>query len=312
MEKIPVIIDTDPGSDDIFAIFLANSSSRLDIRGLSVVAGNMRAELTFENGLAINEFAGINTKVAFGARGPMCIEQRVGSFLHGDRGLGKFDIPRPKGSALMQPSWDFIHDEAVTCKGELVVIALGPLTNLAAVILKYPDSRALIKEIVMMGGSADYGNRSAYAEFNIWADPHSARIVFESGIPIRMLGLNVTNRSAIPFGRMGELYKVKSRISRAVEEVFCFYEEYFRKMNIPGIVIHDAVAVAAAIDPSMFRWMEASVKVETQGSLEDGRTLVYHGDGDRVLIGMDIDMDRYIGLCMDMMAYYQKEEQIGV
>lgn len=113
MEKIPVIIDTDPGSDDIFAIFLANSSSRLDIRGLSVVAGNMKAELTFENGLAINEFAGINTKVAFGAEGPMCIDQRVGSFLHGDRGLGKFDIPSPSGSALKQPSWDFIHDEAV-------------------------------------------------------------------------------------------------------------------------------------------------------------------------------------------------------
>ena len=98
MEKIPVIIDTDPGSDDIFAIFLANSS-RLDIRGLSVVAGNMKAELTFENGLAIKEFAGMNTKVAFGAEGPMCIEQRVGSFLHGDRGLGKFDIPKPTGSA---------------------------------------------------------------------------------------------------------------------------------------------------------------------------------------------------------------------
>lgn len=312
MEKIPVIIDTDPGSDDIFAIFLANSSSRLDIRGLSVVAGNMKAELTFENGLAIKEFAGMNTKVAFGAEGPMCIEQRVGSFLHGDRGLGKFDIPKPTGSALKQPSWDFIHDEAVRCRGNLVIIALGPLTNLAAAIIKYPDMESLIKEIVMMGGSADYGNRSAYAEFNIWADPHSARIVFDSGIPVRMLGLNVTNRSAIPFNRMGELYRIKSRISRAVEDVFYYYEEYFRKMNIPGIVIHDAVAVAATIDPSMFCWMKASVKVETQGTLEDGRTLVYHGDEDRVLVGMDIDMDRYVNLCMDMMEYYRKEEEISV
>ena len=312
MEKIPVIIDTDPGSYDIFAIFLANSSSRLDIRGLSVVAGNMKAELTFENGLAINEFAGINTKVAFGAEGPMCIDQRVGSFLHGDRGLGKFDIPRPSGSALKQPSWNFIHDEAVRCRGELVIIALGPLTNLAAAILKYPDMGTLIKEIVLMGGSAGYGNRSAYAEFNIWADPHSAGIVFDSGIPVRMLGLNVTNRSAIPFDRMGELYKIESRISRAIEEVFYFYEEYFRKMNIPGIVIHDAVAVAAVIDPSMFTWMKASVQVETQGTLEDGRTLVYHGDEDRVLIGMDIDMDRYVALCTDMMEYYQKEEKIRV
>lgn len=216
MEKIPVIIDTDPGSDDIFAIFLANSSPRLDIRGLSIVAGNMKAELTFENGLAINEFAGINTKVAFGAKGPLCIEQRVGSFLHGDRGLGRFDIPKAAGRALEQPSWDFIYEEALKAGGELLIIALGPLTNLAAAILKFPGITGLIKEIVMMGGSADYGNRSAYAEFNIWADPHSAGIVFDSGIPIRMLGLNVTNRSAIPFHRMGELYKIESRISRAI------------------------------------------------------------------------------------------------
>ena len=111
---------------------------------------------------------------------------------------------------------------------------------------------------------------------------------------------------------MGELYKIESRISRAIEEVFYFYEEYFRKMNIPGIVIHDAVAVAAVIDPSMFTWMKASVQVETQGTLEDGRTLVYHGDEDRVLIGMDIDMDRYVALCTDMMEYYQKEEKIRV
>lgn len=312
MEKIPVIIDTDPGSDDVFAILLANSSPRLDIRGLSIVAGNMKAELTFENGLAINEFAGINTKVAFGAKGPMCIDQRLGSFLHGDRGLGRFHIPEAVGRAEGKPSWDFIHHEAKKAGGELVLICLGPLTNIGTAILKYPDFSSLIKEIVMMGGSADYGNRSAYAEFNIWADPHSASLVFDSGIPIRMLGLNVTNRSAIPFHKMGELYQAESKISRAIQEIFYFYEEYFRKMNLPGIVIHDAVAVAAAINPDTFKWLRASVQVETQGKLEEGRTIVYHGDRDRVLVGMDIDMDQYVGMCARMMEYYQKMEQEGV
>lgn len=310
MEKIPVIIDTDPGSDDVFAIFLANSSSRLDIKGLSIVAGNMKAELTFENGLAINEYAKMGTKVAFGAKGPLCIDQRVGSFLHGDRGLGRFQIPKAAGKPVEQPSWDFMYSEAAKAEGELVIIAIGPLTNLAAAILKYPDFGKLVKEIVIMGGSADYGNRSAYAEFNIWADPHSAGIVFDSGIPIRMLGLNVTNRSAIPFEVMEDLYKTGSRISRAVRDVFYYYEEYFRKMNMPGIVIHDAVAVAAVIDPDMFRWMKASVRVETQGTMEDGRTVVYHGDEDRVLVGMDINMERYMGLCRGMMQYYHDREVV--
>ncbi len=306
MDKIPVIIDTDPGSDDIFAIFLANSSKTLDIKGMTIVAGNMKAELTFENGLAIRDFLGMEADVAFGARGPLCIDQRVGSFLHGDRGLGKFCIPDASGKPSNEYAWDFLYHKAREEKGNLTIIALGPLTNLAAAVIKYPDFSCYVKEIVMMGGSASYGNRSAYSEFNIWADPHSADIVFRAGIPIKMLGLNVTNQSAIPFEEMNKLYVCESKISRAVQEVFYYYEEYFRKMNIPGIVIHDAVAVAAVIEPDIITWERRSVRVETQGNLEDGRTIVYQGSENQVEVGMAINMERYMKLCMDMMEYYHE------
>ena len=191
----------------------------------------------------------------------------------------------------------------------MTVIALGPLTNLALTILKYPQVKDKIKEIVMMGGSASYGNRSAYSEFNIWADPHSADIVFRSGIPVKMLGLNVTNESAIPFDQMKRLYQLESRESKAIREVFWYYDEYFRKMNIPGIVIHDAVAVAAAIDPEMICWEQCSVKIETEGNLEDGRTLVYHGKNDKVKVGMGINRERFIEMCENMMQYYYKKER---
>lgn len=308
MKGKSVIIDTDPGSDDIFAIFLANSSSLLEIEGLTIVAGNVKAELTFENGLAIRDFLNMKAEVAFGAKKPLCIAQRLGSFLHGDRGLGKFQIPEPKKKESREYAWDFLYEKAEKKPGELTIIALGPLTNLALAILKYPEFKFLIKEIIMMGGSASYGNRSAYSEFNIWADPHSADIVFRSGIPIKMLGLNVTNQSAIPFDQMNRLYALESKESKAIKEVFWYYEEYFRKMNIPGIVIHDAVAVAAAIDPGLITWERYSVEVETEGNLENGRTLVYHGENDQVEVGMKIDRDRFIEKCEKMMKYYYEKK----
>ena len=304
MKETSVIIDTDPGSDDIFAIFLANSNPRLKIEGLTIVAGNVKAELTFENGLAIRDFLKIDAEVAFGAKRPLCINQRLGSFLHGDRGLGKFQIPTPHGKASQDYAWDFLYKKVKQRPGEIAVIALGPLTNLAFAILKYPQITHFIKEIILMGGSTTYGNRSAYSEFNIWADPHSADIVFKSGIPIKMLGLNVTNQSAIPYDQMNRLYTFESRESKAIQEVFWYYEEYFRGMNLPGIVIHDAVAVAAAIDPQMITWEKCSIKVETEGELESGRTVAYHGKSNHVEAGIKIDQNSFMELCENMMKFY--------
>lgn len=309
-KKIPIIIDTDPGTDDTYALFLAASSDKLDIKAITGVAGNMPAELTFENARDLNERLNINTIVAKGAKKPMCIHQRLGSFLHGDRGMGNLQIPKGKKDFDSRYAWDVIYDEAKKLDGELVLIPIGPLTNIAIALLKYRDLNKYIKEIVMMGGSSDYGNRSQYAEFNIWADPHAAQIVFSSGIPIKMLGLNVTNQSAIPFSEMDRLQAISSPINKEINALFYHYKEYFKKMGIKGIVIHDAVTIAAVINPEIITYKKAYVCVEYTGSSNSGRTItdfgLLSGAEANTQVGVEIDMKGYIDLLEKMMFYYKE------
>ncbi|MEG2634405.1 MAG: nucleoside hydrolase, partial [Oscillospiraceae bacterium] len=266
------IIDTDPGSDDTYAFYLANASRVLDIKAITSVAGTMTGERTYKNASEINEYLKIGANVARGADGPLCIEQKLGSFLHGENGLGDLVLPAVVKTEQPEKAWDTIYNTAVQC-GKITVIAIGPLTNIAIAYLRYPDLPNYVDKIIMMGGSADYGNRTSYAEFNIWADPHAAQIVFGSGMDIYMLGLNVTNKSAIPFEDMARLNGLGGFAGADVEKLFCHYYDYFRQMNIEGIVIHDAVAVAAAIDESLITYKSAWVGAEYTSTINMGRTV---------------------------------------
>ncbi len=303
-KPISVIIDTDPGSDDTYAFYLANASKHLDIKAITSVAGTMTGERTYKNASEINAYLKINATVARGANGPLCIEQRLGSFLHGENGLGDLVLPPVINAAPPQKAWDVIYNTAVGC-GKITLIAIGPLTNIAIAYLRYPDFSDYVDKIIMMGGSADYGNRTSYAEFNTWADPHAAQIIFGSGMDIYMLGLNVTNKSAIPFDDMDRLNLSGGFAGMDVEKLFCHYYDYFRQMNIDGIVIHDAVAVAAAIDESLITYKDAWVGAEYISTINMGRTVTaFESKSPNVHVGVDIDMQKYLTLLENMMKYY--------
>ena len=158
MIKIPVILDTDPGVDDFMAIMLANSSDRLDIKAVTVVAGNQTLKKTSKNALDIASFLKMKTRIAKGAEKPVNKEIEIADEVHGESGIGSVVLPDGNLEFDSDYAWDVMYQEAVKAEGKLQIIAVGPLTNVAVAILKYRDLKHYVDRIVLMGGSTDYGN----------------------------------------------------------------------------------------------------------------------------------------------------------
>ncbi|MEG1181746.1 MAG: nucleoside hydrolase, partial [Oscillospiraceae bacterium] len=261
--KIPIIIDTDPGIDDAVAIMLAAASDRLNIVGLTPVDGNVSAKYTIPNALKISEFLKIDCPVAKGATHQLLTKNTIfASGTHGTDGLGGVKLPEPKGDYDKRPAWDFIYDTAKEFGKELELVAIGPLTNVALAIKNHPDLKDYIKCINIMGGGTEGGNRTAFAEFNFWVDPPAAEIVFKSGIPIVMAGLNVTLKTGISLSFIDDLAKRKSLIAPVVKQLVSKYKDVEKnKDGEVSSVIHDAIPVAYVIDPSMCETKRCKVTI---------------------------------------------------
>ena len=208
MRKIPIIIDCDPGVDDSYAIALANSHPEFELVALTAVEGNVPAALTRHNCLCLTEtFEMENTKVGFGAELPLVKPYfREASVTHGEGGVGGIQFPEPAKQPEEKAAWDVIYDEAVKANGELILFAVGPLTNIATALRKYPDLPKYLKKFVIMGGGT-FGNVSEYAEFNIWVDPLAAKEVFEK-LEVYMVGLNATHAAAVESKDFDEMMAV--------------------------------------------------------------------------------------------------------
>src|SRR5438477_5311238 len=193
-----VIIDTDPGVDDAFALLLAMRSPELKIEGITAVAGNVPLELTLPNALRMVEIAGrSDIPVAAGAKAPLLRRLVSAAYAHGENGLGGAVFPEPRLKPVDQPAAEFIRTTVRKHPNELTLITVGPLTNVASALSLDTELSQLIRRIVMMGGSLSGGNITPAAEFNIYVDPEAARIIFQSGIPITMVGLDVTRKTGL-------------------------------------------------------------------------------------------------------------------
>ena len=190
MSGTPIILDCDPGHDDAIALLLALASPEVDLIGVTTVAGNQTLEKTTANAIRILEFADrTDVPVVAGANRPLFREPYVARYVHGDTGLDGPDLPPAQGSPLDEHAVDFLGRHA----GGATLVAVGPLTNIALMLARYPDVRP--ERIVLMGGSIGVGNVTPAAEFNIWADPEAAARVFESGLDVTMIGLDVTHEA---------------------------------------------------------------------------------------------------------------------
>jgi inosine-uridine nucleoside N-ribohydrolase len=264
-----VLLDCDPGHDDAIALLLALASPEIDLVGVTTVQGNQTLEKTTANAIRILEFAGrTDVPVAAGANRPLLREPFVARYVHGESGLDGPALPPAQSSALDQHAVDFLaeHVDGAT------LVAVGPLTNVGLLLARYPEAKP--ERIVLMGGSIGVGNVTPAAEFNIWADPEAAARVFESGLDVTMIGLDVTHE-ALMTKADAERLRETGRVGTLVAELWEFYNRFHSQTyGFEGSPIHDAVALAHVFQAELVETAHRHVAIECDSELTRGRTVV--------------------------------------
>jgi pyrimidine-specific ribonucleoside hydrolase rihA len=274
-DLIPIWIDTDTGVDDAVALLCALKLDKLAIRGISAVAGNVEHAKTFKNCRNVLAYAGReDIKVYPGAIKPMCVELDDASEVHGKDGLGGVVIPDSPAEKETMHAWDAIYEAAKKEGGKLQIVAVGPLTNIANAIISHPDLKDMVEQILIMGGAAVGGNATMAAEFNIYADPHSAETVMQSGIPVVMFGLDVTVDAYLDGKDIQDIRNFNTKISQFfVDVVQANLNFYIKNYKREILCIHDACPLIYLQYPEIFTGQKAGVYVETQSRLSFGKTV---------------------------------------
>ncbi len=277
-EKQKIILDTDPGQDDALAILLAlGSGEEIDLLGITTVAGNVPLALTTPNAMKICELAGRrDVKIYAGCARPILRPLVTAEYVHGKTGLDGAEFPDPTMPLQDRHAVDFIVDTLMMHKpGSVTLCPIGPLTNIALAMVKVPAIIPRIKEIVLMGGAMSHGNVTPAAEFNIYVDPHAARVVFEGGVPLTMMGLDVTHRALVNEERLAAISAVGSPVAVAVTGLLDFFNRFDReRYDIPGAPLHDPCVIAYLLRPELFQGKACHVAVETDSEVTMGATMV--------------------------------------
>jgi inosine-uridine nucleoside N-ribohydrolase len=301
MTPTPILLDCDPGHDDAIALLLALGSPEVELRGVSAVAGNQTLEKTTANALRVLELAGRpEVPVAAGSPRPLVRELHVAENVHGETGLDGPDLPQPQAEPSGQHAVDFLAERI----DGATLVATGPLTNVALLLARHPEARP--ERIVLMGGAIAEGNVTPAAEFNIWADPEAAARVFESGLDLTMVGLDVTHRAIVTPAHAEQL-RASGRVGKAVAELLDFYGVFHREVyGFDGSPVHDAVAVAHAIDPTLLELELLNVRVDLESELCRGRTVVdvwrRTGLEPTAQVAVGIDSERFLALLLERLS----------
>ena len=298
MKKI--IIDCDPGHDDMMAIMLAEASKEVELLGITTVAGNQTGDKTFANALKVVALIGADIPVARGCDKPLVRELVTAPQFHGQSGLDGADLPEPKTDPVKEHAADFIIS-TVKKNGRVTLVPTGPLTNVALALTKAPEIKNNIERIVLMGGGMRDSNVTPAAEFNIYVDPEAAKIVFDSGIPVTMVGLDVTNRAIMTMEDIEKLNNPGGRVSDVVVPLLRFFAKANKDIfNLPGAPLHDALAVASVIDPEVIKTKHRRVDIETSGELTRGMTLVdiyqVTGKVPNADVALDLDNGKFVSM----------------
>ena len=271
--RIPLWLDCDPGVDDAMAMALMFAIPQYDVKGLSAVAGNVELEKTFQNARNLAAFLGRkDVPVYAGAARPLFREPRTATFVHGENGLGNMTLPESDAPVEKTPAWDALYEAAKAENGELTLVAIGPLTNVALALSKHGSLPKLLKRIVIMGGSATYGNATPAAEANIFCDPEAASTVFQSGVPIVMCGLDMTLKTVMSPAELDEMGRLNPT-AKFLRDAAQHGLSYSQAHGIDGMALHDPTAVLYPLYPELFSGEEAGVAVETKGTITYGKTV---------------------------------------
>jgi purine nucleosidase len=271
-----ILFDTDPGIDDACAILLALASPEVSVEGLSVVHGNCSLEQATTNALSVLELANAShIPVAMGCELPLVQPSLLAPETHGETGLGYAKLPAPRAKPISQHGVDFLIEEILALPGEITLVAIGPLTNVALAIRQEPRIVEALKEIMIMGGAIRYeGNTTALAEFNTYVDPHAAYIVYHAGIPTTLVPLDVTYQCVLTPADVKRLEKTDSPITNFIVDATRFYMEFHDEFQkIEGCVINDPLALALTFAPELCTYQELPVDVDISGGISMGKTV---------------------------------------
>jgi inosine-uridine nucleoside N-ribohydrolase len=294
-----VIIDTDPGVDDAFAILLALNSPELKVEALTVVPGNVDGRQGLENALKIASLAGrCDVMVAGGAQHPLNQKLITAQYWHGPNGLAGVELPASKCKADSRFGPDLIIELVHQYPHEITLIPVGPLTNIALAVSKDPSIVPLVKNIVIMGGSITGGNVNGAAEANIYNDPEAAAIVFNAGWMVSMIGSDVGERTLMTRNYLAQLQAVHGPESDFIAKLADFYLTRSEKSGYQGAAMYDPLAVGTAIDPTLVTLKDMHVDVETRGEFTRGETVANRmgSDENNVLHGDHYEIEGVIEL----------------
>jgi inosine-uridine nucleoside N-ribohydrolase len=302
-----VLLDCDPGHDDAMAIVAAGRYA--DLVGITTVAGNAPLERTTHNALVVRDLLGLDVPVHSGSFRPLVAEPHGAEAVHGASGLDGADLPAPTTPLDGTDAVGFIVDTCRRNEG-VWLVAVGPLTNIALALRAAPDLAGRIAGISLMGGGT-FGNRSAMAEFNIWADPEAAAIVFGSGTPLLMAGLDVTHRFQATPDRIERIAALPGTLPAVMADLLTFFSANYRARHEPGSLagaaVHDPLAVLALTHPELFERQRRHVTIETRGehtrgmTVIDRRTLLERPPPNCEVL-TDVDADAAFGLLIEALA----------
>lgn len=305
-----IILDCDPGHDDAVAIILAAKNKEINLLGITIVAGNQTLEKTAVNALKVCQHLNIDCEVYKGSAEPLVREkQEIADNIHGETGLDGPVFEELNRKINEKNAVQYIVDTVMTSTSKVTLVATGPLTNIALALKYEPKIKENIDEIVVMGGSYQLGNMTPAAEFNIWADPESAQIVFNAGVPVVMVGLDVTRKVLVTPPVLERMSKVGTRASQLFVDLMEFFNKTQKEVfGWEGGPLHDPLTVAYLIDPSVIKTKLMNVQVDTWSMQSYGRTncdiFEMSELPKNVNVAMEVDIDKYWDILESVMREY--------
>jgi len=311
-----IIIDCDPGVDDAVAILLAAGDPAVEVAAITTVAGNQTLAKVTENARRIAAAASLDVPIAAGCDRPLVRDQVLAGEIHGESGLGGVQWPEPTRDLDPRHAADLIVDEVTARPGEITLVPIGPLTNIAMALRLEPSIVDAAAGVVLMGGSYTRGNTTPAAEFNVLADPEAAAAVFSAGWPVTMVGLDLTRQVKVTAGLIERLRELDGPAARLVLDTMTFYNAAIGELarqtehqdadgDATAGSLHDPAAVAYVIDPSMFTVADAVVAVETAGEHTYGMTVVdfaLRGRAPNAVVPTGIRPDAFYDRLIDAIA----------
>jgi inosine-uridine nucleoside N-ribohydrolase len=294
MKKTPLIIDCDPGVDDVLAIVMAKYVDKFDIKAITSVSGNVGIDLTTRNAQLIAGLLGLNCIVARGAEEPLVKPKREAGHVHGADGIGGTleMFPKDCGKDLSKDSaLNVLRDTLMKSDEKVSIVAIGPLTNIGLLLKTYPEVKEKIEVISIMGGAINNGNATPCSEYNFLVDPEAASIVYKSGVPLIMAGINLTVKVTLTDENLEEIKKIGTNLSEIGHKMILDYTK-----DDPAI--HDPCAVLALSHPEMFEWEDLYVQIDTREGFTQGMSYADYRLRDpkkpncRVLTNIDLDKFR--------------------